>query len=58
LQAKQQEMPWLNIDTTHSLRFHKLHILFFLSVLKNKKNKHLARMCGGLKMLKHNVWTT
>jgi len=23
-----------------------------------KRNKHLAHMCGGVKTLKHNVWTT
>ena len=47
----------VNYLTQHmAYGLHKLHIWFFLSVLK--KNKHLAHMCGGIKMLKHNVWTT
>jgi len=28
------------------------------SYLRSKKSKHLAHMCGGIKTLKHNVWTT
>ena len=40
-------------DTTLGLRFYKFHI--FLSVLKKTNTLH---MCGGIKTLKHNVWTT
>jgi len=28
------------------------------SYLGSEKNKHLAHMCGGIKTLKNNVWTT
>jgi len=37
-------------DKTHGLLFHKLHICFFLSVLRN--------ISGGIKMLKHNLRST
>jgi len=53
-QTNRKYHGWM-FHTTLGLRFYKFHIWFFLSVLKNTNNLH---MCGGIKTLKHNVWTT
>jgi len=56
LQANQPEMSWLNSwHNTWPMFLQVSHLIFLICA---SKNKHLAHVCGGIKMLKRNVWTT
>ena len=56
-QTNRNRHNW-KFNKTHSLRFFKNHICFFLPVLKKTNSLHIYSMCGGIKTLKHSVTST